>query len=67
MQQCERMGERFTRSAVAILILKFTRTNMCGIAGLWDRGLPEVDALQAQTAAMTQALAHRGPDGNGRG
>lgn len=38
---------------------------MCGIAGLWDRDLPDVDALQARTAAMTQALAHRGPDAHG--
>jgi asparagine synthase (glutamine-hydrolysing) len=38
---------------------------MCGIAGIWDRRGASPEALLAQTAAMTETLAHRGPDGNG--
>ncbi|WP_369602000.1 asparagine synthase (glutamine-hydrolyzing) [Hahella sp. SMD15-11] len=37
---------------------------MCGLAGIIDRNLDEVRAAQV-TAAMGQALIHRGPDGEG--
>ncbi len=38
---------------------------MCGIAGLWRfQGAKEAD-LRAQAHAMTQAIAYRGPDGDG--
>jgi asparagine synthase (glutamine-hydrolysing) len=38
---------------------------MCGIAGLWRTGgAPEAE-LAAQSRAMTQAIAYRGPDGDG--
>jgi len=36
---------------------------MCGIAGIWDPDLGWVAELRARAAAMTTALAHRGPDG----
>ena len=38
---------------------------MCGIAGLWDRSLPSGTALSATVGAMSDALAHRGPDSDG--
>jgi len=38
---------------------------MCGIAGLWDRDGISADLLRAETAAMTDAVADRGPDGRG--
>lgn len=38
---------------------------MCGIAGLFAPGGIAAAALQAQIRAMTQAIAHRGPDGEG--
>ena len=37
---------------------------MCGIAGLYYPGLPK-PIEPARLAAMTNALAHRGPDGSG--
>ncbi|HMK63925.1 MAG TPA: asparagine synthase (glutamine-hydrolyzing) [Acidimicrobiales bacterium] len=39
---------------------------VCGIAGLWDRRLPEADELDERVAAMAVTLAHRGPDDEGR-
>lgn len=66
------MGERFTRSAVAMElrtglhdIAKSRHHDMCGIAGVWDQGGLTADLLYAQTEAMTDAVAHRGPDGSG--
>src|SRR5262245_42154528 len=38
---------------------------MCGIAGLWTPGGAERRALDALVGAMTDAVAHRGPDGSG--
>jgi asparagine synthase (glutamine-hydrolysing) len=38
---------------------------MCGIAGLWTRGEAEPRRLHASTKAMTDTLAHRGPDASG--
>lgn len=38
---------------------------MCGIAGFWARGPMGEDVLRARLAAMTAALAHRGPDDSG--
>lgn len=39
---------------------------MCGIAGLWDIGSGRNAAANAQIArAMTNAIGHRGPDGEG--
>ena len=39
---------------------------MCGIAGVFSRrGNRTTDALRAQAKAMTDAIAHRGPDGDG--
>lgn len=39
---------------------------MCGIAGLWDRQAQQQEqAGRARVFAMTQAIAHRGPDGDG--
>ena len=38
---------------------------MCGIAGLWSpKGLSE-DELRRSVGAMTDVIAHRGPDGGG--
>ena len=37
---------------------------MCGIAGIWSPAGGRVDA--ARLRAMTRALRHRGPDGNGQ-
>jgi len=36
---------------------------MCGIAGLWARDGARVEALDATTRRMADALGHRGPDG----
>lgn len=39
---------------------------MCGIAGFWDeRASESADALRARAKTMADALAHRGPDGEG--
>lgn len=38
---------------------------MCGLAGIWRPGGAASEALLATTAAMTRAIAHRGPDGDG--
>src|ERR1700676_2732151 len=38
---------------------------MCGIAGLWTRSEAEPRRLHASTKAMTDTLAHRGPDASG--
>jgi asparagine synthase (glutamine-hydrolysing) len=38
---------------------------MCGIAGLWRSTGAPAAALQAQVAAMADAIAHRGPDDAG--
>src|SRR4051794_14479 len=39
---------------------------MCGIAGIVELGTPQMgDALRQVVAAMTQCLAHRGPDDEG--
>ncbi len=38
---------------------------MCGIAGLWRFGGGEEAELKAASRAMTDAIAHRGPDGHG--
>jgi len=37
---------------------------MCGLAGIWDPR-EEAGALEPRVLAMTAALAHRGPDGDG--
>jgi asparagine synthase (glutamine-hydrolysing) len=38
---------------------------MCGIAGLWRFGGAADDALLAEVRTMTDAIAYRGPDGDG--
>jgi asparagine synthase (glutamine-hydrolysing) len=38
---------------------------MCGIAGLWRFGGAAEDSLRAEARAMTDAIAYRGPDGDG--
>jgi len=38
---------------------------MCGIAGLWDQRGGSEDSIRAMARAMTEVLAHRGPDGSG--
>ncbi|MDB5600534.1 MAG: asparagine synthase [Xanthobacteraceae bacterium] len=38
---------------------------MCGIAGLWRLGGGGAPVLDAQLRAMTDAIAYRGPDGDG--
>src|SRR5689334_13373492 len=38
---------------------------MCGIAGLWRSGGAAEPELAAQASAMSDAIAYRGPDGNG--
>ena len=38
---------------------------MCGIAGLWRFGGAAAPDLAAQSRAMTDAIAYRGPDGDG--
>ena len=38
---------------------------MCGIAGLWRFDGAPADDLAAQSRAMTDAIAYRGPDGDG--
>jgi asparagine synthase (glutamine-hydrolysing) len=38
---------------------------MCGIAGLWRFGGAPASDLTAQSRAMTDAIAYRGPDGDG--
>lgn len=38
---------------------------MCGIAGLWRFGGADEAGLGAEVRAMTQAIAYRGPDGDG--
>jgi asparagine synthase (glutamine-hydrolysing) len=38
---------------------------MCGIAGLWQFGGASEADLAARTRAMTDAIAYRGPDGDG--
>ena len=38
---------------------------MCGIAGLWRFGGAAEEALRAEARAMTDAIAYRGPDGDG--
>ncbi|HEX8253727.1 MAG TPA: asparagine synthase (glutamine-hydrolyzing) [Thermoanaerobaculia bacterium] len=38
---------------------------MCGIAGIWQFGGGADEELRAQTAAMSGALRHRGPDDDG--
>jgi len=38
---------------------------MCGIAGLWAFGGANEARLRAQVRAMTDAIAYRGPDGDG--
>lgn len=38
---------------------------MCGIAGLWRFGGAAEDALRTEARAMTDAIAYRGPDGDG--
>ena len=38
---------------------------MCGIAGLWRFGGGDEAALKATSRAMTDTIAHRGPDGHG--
>lgn len=39
---------------------------MCGIAGLWRFGGSNEAELEATVRAMSDAIAHRGPDGYGR-
>ena len=39
---------------------------MCGIAGVWRVGGASESSLQASVRAMTDAIAHRGPDGEGQ-
>jgi asparagine synthase (glutamine-hydrolysing) len=39
---------------------------MCGIAGLWRLPGSPAPELAAQTRAMTDAIAYRGPDGDGQ-
>jgi asparagine synthase (glutamine-hydrolysing) len=38
---------------------------MCGIAGIWRFGGASAPDLAAQSRAMTDAIAYRGPDGDG--
>ena len=38
---------------------------MCGIAGIWRFAGAAADDLAAQSRAMTDAIAYRGPDGDG--
>src|ERR1700731_5400833 len=38
---------------------------MCGISGLWRLAGAPADELAAQSRAMTDAIAYRGPDGDG--
>ena len=38
---------------------------MCGIAGIWRFAGAPADALAAQSRSMTDAIAYRGPDGDG--
>ena len=38
---------------------------MCGIAGIWRLDGAAADDLAAQSRAMTDAIAYRGPDGDG--
>jgi asparagine synthase (glutamine-hydrolysing) len=38
---------------------------MCGISGLWRFAGAPADELAAQSRAMTDAIAYRGPDGDG--
>src|SRR5262249_6099808 len=38
---------------------------MCGIAGIWRLAGASADELAAQSRAMTDAIAYRGPDGDG--
>jgi asparagine synthase (glutamine-hydrolysing) len=38
---------------------------MCGIAGIWRLAGAPTEALTAQSRAMTDAIAYRGPDGDG--
>src|SRR5262249_25401244 len=38
---------------------------MCGIAGIWHPGGAASKDLAAQARAMTDAIAYRGPDGDG--
>ncbi|WP_293865730.1 asparagine synthase (glutamine-hydrolyzing) [uncultured Alsobacter sp.] len=38
---------------------------MCGVAGLWDRSADRREDVDARLAAMTAAIRHRGPDGEG--
>ncbi len=38
---------------------------MCGIAGIWRFAGAAADELAAQSRAMTDAIAYRGPDGDG--
>jgi asparagine synthase (glutamine-hydrolysing) len=38
---------------------------MCGIAGIWRLAGAAADALAAEARAMTDAIAYRGPDGDG--
>ena len=38
---------------------------MCGIAGLWHLAGASAEKLAAQSRAMTDAIAYRGPDGDG--
>ena len=42
-----------------------TFLGMCGVAGLWRFGGMAEDELRAQARAMTDAIAYRGPDGDG--
>ncbi len=39
---------------------------MCGIAGIWRLGGAAEESLETTVRAMTDAIAHRGPDGEGR-
>ncbi|HKS04792.1 MAG TPA: asparagine synthase (glutamine-hydrolyzing) [Gemmatimonadaceae bacterium] len=50
--------------ANATILRPLRKAIMCGVAGLWDFRKNSVD-LQHEVRAMTNAIAHRGPDADG--